>query len=46
MTKALTKKALSVRDIWARTDLAPLAAGATTVEMTVAAMDSAFVRLY
>jgi|EP01046_Picozoa_sp_COSAG06_P084605 hypothetical protein len=37
---------MSVRDIWARKDLAPLAAGATDVTMTVGPMDSAFLRLY
>jgi hypothetical protein len=38
--------ALKVRDIWARKDLAPLAAGATEVKVTVGPMDSAFLRLY
>ena len=41
-----SRKAMSVRDIWARKDLAPLAAGATDVTMTVGPMDSAFLRLY
>ena len=41
-----SQKAMSVRDIWGHKDLAPLAAGATDVVMTVGPMDSAFVRLY
>ena len=39
-------KTLQVRDIWARKDLSPLAAGASDVKMTVGPMDSAFLRLY
>jgi hypothetical protein len=41
----LTSKAISVRDIWARKNLAPFAKGAAAIKMTVPGYDSAFLRL-
>jgi hypothetical protein len=41
----LTSKAISVRDIWARKNLAPFVKGAATIKMTVPGYDSAFLRL-
>ena len=37
--------AISVRDIWRRADASPLPAGATSITVTVAGHDSAFLRL-
>ena len=36
---------LRVRDVWARAERAPLAKGAAALSLTVAGLDSAFVRL-
>ena len=41
----ITGKPLSVRDIWARADGTPIAAGTASVTLTVPALDSAFLRL-
>merc|ERR1719272_1365360 len=41
----LTGKSLGVRDIWKHSDQTPVAAGASTLKMTVNGKDSMFVRL-